>query len=127
MSHDIMFHHRNCYIYKRHRHKQQNIIESSGFGSGCVALKIATEMNEALRYKLRMMGIPIEGLTNCICDNKSVVINATIPQSTLKKKHKMIAHHKARRPMASEAAHEPGKCHLAVCLTTCLNFGQGLN
>jgi hypothetical protein len=39
--------------------KRQNTIESSVFGSEFVALKIATEMNEALRYQLRMMGIPI--------------------------------------------------------------------
>jgi hypothetical protein len=39
-------------------------------------LKIAVEANEALRYKLRMMGIPIQGATNCFCDNKSVVTNS---------------------------------------------------
>jgi hypothetical protein len=33
--------------------KQQNTIESSVFGSEFIALKISTEMNEALRYKLR--------------------------------------------------------------------------
>jgi hypothetical protein len=32
--------------------KRQNTIESSVFGSEFVALKIATEMNEGLRYKI---------------------------------------------------------------------------
>ena len=49
--------------------KRQNTVESSAFGSEFVALKIATEMNEGLRYKLRMMGVPIEGPINYFCDN----------------------------------------------------------
>jgi Reverse transcriptase (RNA-dependent DNA polymerase) len=100
--------------------KRQNTIESSVFGSEFVALKIAIEMNEALRYKLRMMGIPIDGPTNCFCDNKSVVTNATIPQSTLQKKHNMIAYHKVRESVASTAIriqHELGKFNLSDCLT----------
>jgi hypothetical protein len=40
--------------------KRQNTIESSTFGSKCVALKIAVEMNDGLRYKIRMFGIPLE-------------------------------------------------------------------
>jgi hypothetical protein len=35
--------------------KRQNMIESSTFGSEFVTMKIAMEMNAALRYKLRMM------------------------------------------------------------------------
>jgi hypothetical protein len=65
--------------------KRQNTIETSTFGSEFVALKIAVEMNEALRYKLRMMGVKVNGPTNCFCDNQSVVTNAVVPQSTLKK------------------------------------------
>jgi hypothetical protein len=99
--------------------KRQNTIESSVFGSEFVALKIAVEMNEALRYKLRMMGIPIVGPTNCFCDNKSVVTNATIPHQSWQK-HNMIAYHKVRESVASQAvqiAHEPGKFNLSDCLT----------
>ena len=47
----------------------QNTIESSTFGSEFVALKIAIEMNEALRYKLWMIRIPIDGPKNGFCDN----------------------------------------------------------
>ena len=66
--------------------KRQNTIESSAFGSEFVALKIATEMNEGIRYKLRMMGVPIDGPTNCFCDNQSVVTNVSNPESVLNKK-----------------------------------------
>ena len=100
--------------------KRQNTIESSVFGSEFVALKIAIEKNEALRYKLRMMGVPIEGPSNVFCDNKSVVTNTTIPQSMLQKKHNMVAYHKVRESVAMGAvriAHEKGKSNLSDALT----------
>jgi hypothetical protein len=77
-------------------------------------------MNEALRYKLRMMGVPIVGPTNGFCDNKSVVTNSVTPQSTLSKKHNAIAYHKVRESVAAEAiriAHEKGDDNLSDVLT----------
>jgi hypothetical protein len=59
------------------------------------------EMLEALRYKLRMFGIPIDGPANVFCDNKSVVMSSTIPTSTLKKKHNSIAYHRVREAVAA--------------------------
>ena len=76
--------------------KSQNTIESSTFGSEFVALKIAAEMNDGLRYKIRTFGIPLLGPTNGFCGNESVVHNATIPELTLQKKHNSIAYHKCR-------------------------------
>jgi hypothetical protein len=58
--------------------KAQNTVESSTFGSEFIVMQICVDMIEALRYKLRMFGIPIEGGANVFCDNNSVVINATI-------------------------------------------------
>jgi hypothetical protein len=83
--------------------KRQNTIETSTFGSEFVALRIALEMNDALRYKLRMMGIPINGPSNCFCDNESVWKNSTMPQSTLSKKHNSVAYHKCRECVAKGA------------------------
>jgi hypothetical protein len=71
--------------------KKQNMIETFTFGSEFVALKIATELVQGLRYKLRMMGIPIEGPTSVKCDNMSVVHNTTAPESILKNKSNAIA------------------------------------
>jgi ABC-type sugar transport system ATPase subunit len=68
-----------------------------------VALRITVEMNEALRYKLRMMGVPIDRPMNGFCANKSVVTNSVVPQSTLSKKHNSIAYHKVQESVASEA------------------------
>lgn len=81
--------------------KRQNTVETSTFGSEFVAMRIATEMIEGLRYKLRMMGVPIDGPTTVFCDNQSVVHNTTKPESTLKKKHNAIAYHRVREAAAS--------------------------
>ena len=100
--------------------KRQNTIESSTFGSEFVALKIASEMNDGLRYKLRMFGIHLMGPTNGFCDNESVVRNATIPESTLAKKHNSIANHKCRESVAQGALrikHERGEFNCSDILT----------
>jgi hypothetical protein len=104
--------------------KRQNTIETSTFGSEFVALKIATEMVEGFRYRLRMMGIPINGPVNTFCDNDSVVKNVTNPASTLAKKHNAIAYHKVRESVAAEVqriAFEPGKYNLSDMLTKLLS------
>ena len=99
--------------------KKQATVEASTFGSEFVALRVATEMNDALRHKLRMMGIPITGSTNTYCDNKSVVANSSKVESVLKKKHLSICYHRVRESCARKAlriAFEPTKSNLAdVC------------
>ena len=81
--------------------KRQNTVETSAFGSEFIAMKIAVEHVEALRYKLRMFGIPMEGPTNVFCDNEAVFKNTSIPDSTLKKKHTSICYHRARDTVAA--------------------------
>ena len=44
--------------------KRQNTIDTSTFGSEFAAMRIAVELVESLRYKLRIIGVPIEGPTN---------------------------------------------------------------
>jgi hypothetical protein len=63
--------------------KRQNTVESSSFGSEFIALRIAKELIVALRYKLRMFGVPVHGPANVFCDNNGVVKNTSIPQSML--------------------------------------------
>jgi hypothetical protein len=81
--------------------KRQNTVEASSFGSELVALRIATEMIVALRYKLRMFGVPVDGPTDVFCDNKSVVTNTSVPTSTLSKKHNSICYHLVREAQAA--------------------------
>jgi hypothetical protein len=51
-----------------------------------MALKTAVDMVMGMRYKLRMMGITIDGHTHMRVDNISVVKNTSVSESTLKKK-----------------------------------------
>jgi hypothetical protein len=69
------------------------MIETSTFGSEYVPFRIAFEMLGALRYKLWMFIIPIDGPANVLCDNQLVVVNSTVPDLTLHHKHNTIAHH----------------------------------
>ena len=55
----------------------------------------------ALRFKLRMFGIPIDGEADILCDNLSVVNNASKFESTLNKKHASIAYHAIRWAVAA--------------------------
>ena len=104
--------------------KRQNTVETSTFGSEFIAMKQAVEMIEGLRYKIRMMGIKVDGPTNLLCDNESVVKNATRPESSLKKKHVAVAYHRVREAQAAgivRIAHEVSDNNLADILTKLLN------
>jgi hypothetical protein len=100
--------------------KKQNTVETSTFGSEFIALRIAVELIEGLRYKLRMFGIPIKGPANVYCDNAGVVVNSQMPQSTLKRKHNSIAYHRVREAAAAgtiRVAKEHNTSNIADMLT----------
>ncbi len=103
--------------------KQQNTVETSTFGSEFVAMRIAKELIVALKYKLRMFGVPIEGPANVYCDNQGVVKNTTLPESTLSKKHNAINYHTVREAVAAgimRVAKEPTETNLANLFTKVL-------
>ena len=82
--------------------KKQTSVESSSFGSEFVAMKQCCEYLRGLRYKLRMMGIPVDGCSYIYGDNKSVLSNTSVPDSTLKKKSQSIAYHFVREGAARD-------------------------
>jgi len=55
--------------------------------------KLCCEYLRGLRYKLRMMGIPIIGPVYIYGDNQSVLCNTSNPEFQLKKKSQSIAYH----------------------------------
>jgi hypothetical protein len=81
--------------------KRQNAVECSTFDSEFVALRVAVEQLEALRHKLRMFGVPIDGPAGVCCDNQSVVDSSSLPQRALQKKHDAACFHKVREAAAS--------------------------
>lgn len=103
--------------------KSQKTVETSTFGSEFVALRVATEMIKGMRYKLRMMGIPIDGPANVLVDNETVMKNSTIPSSTLQRKHNAICYHYVREAVVSvilRIAHIPSDQNLADMFTKML-------
>jgi len=81
--------------------KKQGGIETSTFGSEFIAMKQCCEYIRGLRYKLRMMGIGVDGPAYIYGDNKSVLVNSSIPTSVLKKKSNSIAFHFVREGCAA--------------------------
>ena len=82
--------------------KKQLSVESSTFGSEFIAMKQCCEYVRGLRYKLRMMGIACNGPTYIEGDNQSVLVNSSIPDSTLKKKSQSIAYFFVREGSARD-------------------------
>jgi hypothetical protein len=80
--------------------KRQGSVESSTYQAEFTAMKEAAEYVRSLRYKLRMMGIPVEGSAYIFGDNKSVLANTMNPGSTLKKKCAAVAYHLIREGVA---------------------------
>jgi hypothetical protein len=110
--------------------KRQNTVKAATFRSEFVALRICKELIIALRYKLRMFGVPIEGPANVFCDNHGVVKNLSIPESTLMKKHNGINHHAVREATAPGilwVGKEDGETNLADLLTKVLNGEEHWN
>ena len=104
--------------------KKQGSVETSTFGSEMVAMKTAVELSIGLRYKLKMMGVPVEGPVHIKGDNMSVISNASIPASVLKKKSQSIAYHFIREQSARKViyvSHEPTETMLADFLTKIMN------
>ena len=65
-------------------------------------MKKCCEYVRGLRYKLRMMGIPVIGCLFLYVNNQSVSCNIFIPDSTLKKKNHAIAYHFIQEGVAEE-------------------------
>ena len=82
--------------------KKNASVETSTFGSEFMAMKQATEYLRGLRYKLRMFGIPVDGPAFVYGDNQSVLVNSSMPASTLKKKSQAIAFHFVREGCAAD-------------------------
>ena len=73
--------------------KKQSTLGTSVFGAEFVAMKQGIDALRGLRYKLRMMGIPISGLSYIYGHNLSVVHNTSRPESVLRRKSNSVCYH----------------------------------
>ena len=67
-------------------------------------MKNAVKLIAALRYKLRIFGVPIDGSTDMFCNNEAVYKNASMPESQLQKKHHSISYQISRESIVSGAS-----------------------
>eukprot|EP00557_Chaetoceros_sp_GSL56_P014026 CAMPEP_0176478512 /NCGR_PEP_ID=MMETSP0200_2-20121128/1227_1 /TAXON_ID=947934 /ORGANISM="Chaetoceros sp., Strain GSL56" /LENGTH=1865 /DNA_ID=CAMNT_0017874457 /DNA_START=317 /DNA_END=5915 /DNA_ORIENTATION=+ len=85
--------------------KRQGAIETSTYGAEFIAMKTAVEEVVAVRYMLRCLGVNVTHPSRILGDNRSVIINATVHSSLLKKKHVAIAYHLTRETTAARIVH----------------------
>ena len=103
--------------------KKQATIEGAVFGAEFVAMKTGVETLRGIRYKLRMMGVEIDGPTYIYGDNQSVIYNTSKPESILKKKSNSICYHFIREAVAMKeclTTHIPTLKNFADMLTKVL-------
>ena len=80
--------------------RKQTTVETAVFGAEFVAMKHVIERLRGIRYKLRMMGVPIAGPNFVYGDNMSVIHNTQRPESMIKKKSNQICYHFCRESVA---------------------------
>ena len=77
-------------------------METATYGSEFVAAKTATEQIMDIRQTLRYLGAPITTKSFLFGDNRSVVTSATLPHSTVTKRHNILACHRVREAIAAK-------------------------
>ena len=82
--------------------KKQATVETATYGSEFVDAKTATEQIMDIRQTLRYLGTPITTKSFLFGDNRSVVTSATLPHSTLTKRHNILAFHRVREAIAAK-------------------------
>ena len=82
--------------------KKQATVETTTYGSEFVTAKTATEQIMDTRQTLRYLGAPIATKSFLFGDNRSVVTSATLPHSTLTKRHNILAFHRVREAIAAK-------------------------
>ena len=74
--------------------KKQATVQTARYGSEFVAAKTATEQIMDIRKTLRYLGAPIGAESFLFGDKRLVVTSATLPHSTLTKRHNILAFHR---------------------------------
>ena len=80
--------------------KRHPTTKTSVFGEEFVAMKNGMENLRGIRYKLRMMGVPLSGPPFIYGDNMYVIHNMQIPESMLRNKSNLICYHVVRESVA---------------------------
>ena len=82
--------------------KRQSTMETATYGSEFVAARTAIDQITELRHSLHYLGVPIREQSYMYGDNRSVVLNATVPHSILSKRHHLLSYHRVREAIAAK-------------------------
>ena len=82
--------------------KKQATVETATYGSEFVAAEAATEQTMDIRQTLRYLDVPIDAKSFLFGDNRSVVTSATLPHSTLTKRHNILAFDRVREAISAK-------------------------
>ena len=109
--------------------KRQKTVEAYTFSSEFIAIKACIEHTTALRFKLRMFGVPVLDSNKILRNNESVVKNYSILDSTFYKRHRSIAYHYDRCNVAAQVVkfaqvHTNCNCNLSDAFTNRLTSGK---
>ena len=104
---------------------KQATFEGAVFGAQFVAMKEGVEALRGICYKLRMMGVSIDGPSYVYGDNMSVINNTSKPEYFLNKKSNSICYHFIREAVAMKeclTTHVPTLRKFSDLLTKCLSW-----
>jgi hypothetical protein len=77
-------------------------MEIATFRSEFTAALIAVDQIIDLRTTLWYLGVPVHNKSYMFGDNQAVVMNSSIPHSSLNKKHKALSYHWVREMIAAK-------------------------
>ena len=77
-------------------------METATYGSEFVAARTAVDQITELWHSLCYLGVPIRDRSYLFGDNRSVVVNATMPHSILSKRHHLLSYHRVREAIAAQ-------------------------
>ena len=110
--------------------QHQKTVETSTCGSELVSARVATELILEHGNTLRMMGVEPDGPGLMLGDNNGAVLNCTMANSVLKKKHAVCNYHCVCEAITSGAvafAHIPSTSNFADVLTKPLSGSAHMN
>jgi len=87
--------------------KLTNTVETTSYGSEFTVARIGVDKVLAECYKLRALGVPIDGPAYMFGDNKSVVLSSTIRSHALNKRHNFLSSHRVQERIAATHNGQP--------------------
>jgi hypothetical protein len=83
-----------------HFSRCQSTVETATYASEFVAGRAALDESIAIRYELRMLGVPLDGPIWMFGDNKSMIGSSAEPAGQLTKQHLILSWHQLQEKAA---------------------------